>query len=249
MQIDRKFIILSHGRTGSTVLGKALSCHPMIHAYEEVFHGEQKYRPCVNGHIYDNDMDAASFCEGVIFRSPNEYGKRTVGFKMFFFHARTSANDYRVWPYLLQDRTIRVITLLRRNIFDCFVSEQRSKKSGKWYVSPGELVPTSHLRPIFVDPSECKSYLAATIANIDWAKRAFSAHEGMTVFYEELQRDFPNALNRIFSFLGEESATVPLSFERLNTVPHAEGVMNWQQLVESFRFSIFRDFLLADDES
>src|SRR5438552_1323326 len=127
-----RFVILSHGRTGSTALCGALSAHPHIHAYKEIFHCDTDARTYANGQRYENGMNAARFCEEHVFWAPNEFDKTTIGFKLFFFHARSDRNAYSIWPYLINDHSIKVIKLLRRNVVDCYISEQRSKQSGVW---------------------------------------------------------------------------------------------------------------------
>ena len=124
----KKFIILSHGRTGSTALCRALSMHPNVIAHEEVFHGEPRRRAVVNGRVFDTGGNAGTFCREHVFATTGPMGKRTVGFKIFFFHSRGNEQEYSLWPYLTGSRDISVILLLRKNIFDVYVSEMRSRR-------------------------------------------------------------------------------------------------------------------------
>ena len=243
-----RFIILSHGRTGSTALCNGLSMHPRIHAYHEAFHGEYERRCIVNGKVFENGADGGAFCREVIHAEPNEFGKPVVGFKIFFFHAREGAAEYNAWRHLIADTSVRVIFLLRRNLFDSFVSEQRSKMSGVWILEEGQTAPETHTRPMFIDPIECQIHMERTAAEIAWARRAFARHTQMDVDHADLQRDFQGSLDAIFRFLGEEPAPVPLIFEKLNTAPHATGVMNHEDLLRYFQFSIFRECLVAESD-
>jgi LPS sulfotransferase NodH len=242
-----KFIILSHGRTGSTVLVRTLAQHPRIQAYEELFHGSMDWRLTANGQKYTEGEDAGAFCRDVVFRDPNDSGKPTVGFKIFFFHARNTAAEYEAWKYLSGDRSIRVIYLLRKNMFDSWVSEQRSRRSGTWYLQPRETPPPAHTDPIFIDPTTCRHYFEQTTAEIEWARLAFRHHESMQTTFEELQADFPAGVNRVVRFLGEQDMQVTTPFERLNTVSHAQGVSNYEELVTYFQHSTFRRFFLPDE--
>lgn len=239
-----KFLILSHGRTGSTTLCNALSMHPQIHAYMEVFHEEVGGRDIVNGRTYADAEEGGKFCTDAVYKAPNEFGKRTVGFKLFFFHARHSDAEFTTWRCLADDPSIKIIFLLRTNLFDCYVSEQKSKKSGVWNLAPGEQPPVAHARPIFIDPVACDNYMAQTIAQIEWAQRTFQRHQNITLYYKDLESDFQKSLNSTFSFLGETELPIPLTFDKLNIVPHCEGVMNYEDLVRYFRHSIFNEFIL-----
>ena len=236
-----RFVILSHGRTGSTALCNGLSMHPRVHAYHEAFHSELLMRCTVNGKVYENGTDAGAFCREVIHAEANEFAKPVIGFKLFFFHAREGEAEYGVWQHLLADTSVRVIFLLRRNLFDCFVSEQRSKHSGVWSLDPGQTPPESHTQPIFIDPIECQIHMDRTAAEIAWARRAFAHHAQLEIDHADLRHDFQGSLDTLFRFLGEEPAPVQLTFERLNTAPHPVGIMNYDDLLRYFQFSIFRE--------
>ena len=242
-----RFIILSHGRTGSTALCNGLSMHPRIHAYHETFHGEFPMRCGVNGKVFENGTDGGAFCREVIHAEHNEFGKPVVGFKLFFFHAREGEAEYKVWRHLMADTSVRVIFLLRRNLFDSFVSEQRSKQSGVWSLDPGQKPPETHTQPIFIDPIECQIFMERTAAEIAWARRAFARHTQITMDHADLQRDFQGSLDALCQFLGEEPAPVPLTFEKLNTAPHPSGVMNYDDLLRYFQCSIFRECFIPEN--
>ena len=241
-----RFIILSHGRTGSTALCNGLSMHPRIHAYHEAFHGELPKRCMVNGKVFQNGSDGGAFCREAIHAEENEFGKPVVGFKLFFFHAREGAAEYNVWRHLITDTSVRVIFLLRKNLFDCFVSEQRSKHSGVWNLDQGQIPPESHTQPIFIDPIECQIHMERTAAEIAWARRAFAHHTQIAIDHADLQRDFQGFLDTLCQFLGEQPAPVPLAFEKLNTVPHPVGIMNYEDLLRYFQFSIFRECFVSE---
>jgi LPS sulfotransferase NodH len=237
-----KFVILSHGRTGSTTLCHGMSRHPDVQAYGEVFHK----KPVVNGKEFGDGDDGAEFCREVIWKSPNEFEKRVIGFKIFFFHARGSERQYNAWRYLIGDPSIKVLSLLRRNIFDSYVSRQRSKRSGVWRVQRDGTIPEEHQSPILIDAQRCHRYMASTVAQIEWGKRAFAAHPSIEIFFEDLERDFQATLNRIFGFLGVEAKPIPVTFKKLNTAPHAEGIENYDKLQKYFEFSVFREFFISE---
>ena len=241
-------MILSHGRTGSTALCNGLSMHPRIHAYHEAFHSELPMRCAVNGEVFENGTDAGAFCRQVIHAETNEFGKPVIGFKLFFFHAREGAAEYNLWRHLMADTSVSVIFLLRRNLFDAFVSEQRSKQSGVWILEQGQKPPENHIQPIFINPIECQIHMERTNAEIAWARRAFAHHTQIGIDHADLQRDFQGALDTLFRFLGEEPAPVSLAFEKLNTVPHPLGVMNYEELLRYFQFSIFRECFVPDPD-
>jgi LPS sulfotransferase NodH len=245
MSVIKKFIILSHGRTGSTTLCQAMSLHPDVAAYGEAFH-KKPGGAVVNGKEFVDGNDGAEFCRDVIFKLPNEFGKRVIGFKILFFHARRSESEYSAWRYLIADPSIKVVLLVRENIFDSYVSAQRSRRSGVWRVEADGTVSQDHQTPISIDRNKCNHYMLATVAQTEWGRRVFAAHPLLEVFFDDLQRDFQAELNRVFRFLGVEPTSIPMTFEKLNTVPHAEGIVNYEQIRSYFQLSIFREFFIAD---
>ena len=244
MSAIEKFIILSHGRTASTTLRKAMSMHPDVQAYGEVFH--KKGSRVVNGKEYADGTDGAEFCREVIFKSPNEFGKRVIGFKIFFFHARRSERQYNAWRYLISDPSIKVLLLLRKNIFDSYVSAARSRRSGIWKLRRDTTVAEEHQKPISIDAQECDFYMLSTVAQIEWGRRVFAKHPLMEIFFDDFQRDFQAELNRIFGFLGVEAKSIPVAFEKLNRAPHPEGIANYDELLKYFQFSVFREFFVPE---
>lgn len=239
-----KFVILSHGRTGSTALCHAMSMHPDVQAYGEVFH-KKPGGAVVNGKEFLDGDDGAEFCREVVWKSPNEFEKRVIGFKILFFHARRSTREYNAWRYLIADPSIKVLLLLRRNIFDSYISAQRSRRSGVWRVERDETVPEEHQSPICVDAQKCYRYMISTVVEIEWARRVFATHPAMEIFFDDFQRDFQAALDRIFGFLGVEAQSIPLTFEKLNTAPHPEGIANYDKLRSYFQFTVFREFFIS----
>jgi len=216
--------------------------HPRIHAYGEVFHNDPAKRVVVNGRSFSVGEDGGKFCHETIYRLPNEKDKETLGFKIFFFHARQSEQEYNAWRYLVEDRCIRVLMLFRNNLFDSFVSVKRSMQSDVWFLKQGERPPAIHLSPLTIDPEECKRYMDHTVAEIQWAREQFKHHSLIQLNYEDLQQDLIGSLNMVFGFLEEDRTPIALTFQKVNTVPHAEGIVNYQDLVRDFRFSIFREY-------
>jgi LPS sulfotransferase NodH len=239
-----KFIILSHGRTGSTTLRKAISAHPDVQVYGEVFH--KKGGRVVNGKEFVKENDAGEFCRDVIFKSPNEFGKRVVGFKMFFFHARRTERQYSAWRYLISDPSIKVVLLSRKSIFDSYISARRSRRSGFWKLRRDETIAQKHQSPISIDAKDCYQYMLSTVAQTEWGKRVFAAHPFMEVFFEDLQANSQTEYDRIFQFLGVEPKPIAIKFEKLMKVPHSEGIVNYDELRSHFQFSVFREFFIPE---
>jgi len=219
---------------------RALSKHSNIHVYNEVF--DPKKSIMVRGRSFARGMDGGAFCREAIFGVPTEGDKHTIGFKVFVGHARDSAEEYNLWRYLTGDRSVRVCILFRENLFDAFVSLQRSRQSRVWHVKQHQEAPEDHLKPIHIGRNECMTFMDRTMADLQWARKQFGNHHNLVVRYNELLDDFQGTLNKIFDFVEEPQENIPMTFQKLNTIPHSEGVTNYDEVVRFFEFSIYRDF-------
>ena len=97
--VEKRFIILGYGRSGSTTFKNLLSQHPEVHAYGEVFRAAKgRPPPTANGQCFAPGMDPVAFLNEAVYGSPNEFGKRCIGFKLFYHHGRDDPKSYRLWP-------------------------------------------------------------------------------------------------------------------------------------------------------
>jgi len=265
----QRFLIATHGRTGSSVLCKALSMHPEIDAYGELFHDSEVGRWPVRKRRCKIDEDPIAFCESVLW-NPEQSPKQCVGFKIFAHHARANDCQYRLWPWLTGDHTLPVILLRRHNLFDVYVSGLRCMRSNVWhldvarggatraflsqldddsgirYLSDGEAFRTAHDEPVTVDPAEFREFADRTTAEVQWLEAAFSSHPHMYLEYEDLASDLPGSVARVYRFLGQREIPCEVPFLRVNGVPHEVGVRNYRELREYFRRSIHRSCFLDD---
>jgi hypothetical protein len=231
------------------VLCKALSTHPDIDAFGELFHDAEAARWPIRKRRCKVDEDPVAFCESVLW-NPEESAKQCVGFKVFAHQARTNDCQYRLWPWLASDRALRVIFLQRDNLFDTYVSGLRSLRSNVWhldisrggptrtflsqleddsgvrYLSDGEAFRSAHDEPLVVDPHEFRKFADRTTAEVDWLKSTFSGHPSLSLTYEEMAADFPAALSKACRFLGQSEIPCAVPFLRLNGAPHEIGVVN-----------------------
>lgn len=131
-----KFMILAEARTGSTMLVRALTSHPSIRCFGEVFN---KMVPFVAFGVdgYDNfsarertrrDRDFTSFLRERIYCSqPEEI--RAVGFKTLYGQFWGFRG---LLEHLVDDAEIRVLHLKRRNILRMLVSLKMAQATGVW---------------------------------------------------------------------------------------------------------------------
>lgn len=130
IHVKEKFIVVSRGRTASTFLAKGLNRHPNINMAYEIFHPRKPYP--VNGVRYDSKVNSWDFLERNFFGVPVA-SEEFRGFKLFYYHARSTDKAKAVWRAIQVRDDIKLISLSRLNIFAAYVSEVRARKSKVWH--------------------------------------------------------------------------------------------------------------------
>ena len=253
--VENRFIILGYGRTGSTTFRNLLSQHPEVQAYGEVFRKARgRPPPTANGQCFVPGMDPVAFLNEAVFASPNEFGKRCIGFKLFYHHGRDDPKSYRLWPHLLESRDLRIIFLTRRNLFDSYVSVARARRSGQFGFAKQGAPSAAHKASFKVDIADCLRYMRTVSVAMARLQGLFGGHQTLQIDHETLFSAPQETFGRVFRFLGEEPIAVKVKDKKLNRVPHKEGITNYAEVVRFFQRSLFEDFFdlsvlpEADDE-
>lgn len=232
-----RFVILSHGRTGSTALCDGLNNNPNICCAYELFGPANQKLPAFGVNSYESG-DAASYLDNFY----QQCLKPCIGFKIFTFHARNTDDQLKAWHYLVANEDIKCIFLSREDILASFVSEQRAKQSGKWHPSPtgdNGLLEGK----IWVDPREAERYLYRVYAEMKWLEKQFGAHQILHLDYEDLNRDFESALADASFFLGVDYVSSSVRFKPLMGSSYHEIVENIGELREHIKKTVFHHLI------
>ncbi len=225
---ETKFVILGYPRTGSNLLMTTLNKHPNVFCYGEIFN---------NREVRDWDIP-------YVFRSPFELKKKdenpveyarkkifgeypvdvkAVGFKLFYHHARKEREE-EVWEFLKNDKRIKIIHIVRKDLLRAFVSHALAKETGKFVNKSGG---KSGVRKITLDLNECENYFEKTTKNIREFDRFFSEHSVLKIFYENLSGDFDKTISEIEEFLGLEKMKLSAGTKKQGAYSLSEVVTNY----------------------
>lgn len=149
-----RFIVLSKGRTGSTMLIEALNSHPHVRCFGSVFHRQHDFVDfSVPG--YDNEDPAGLRLRNedpIALLHQRVFGThgpdvRAVGFK---YRYGAAAWFPGLQDQLIADRELRVVHLQRHNLLRSLVSARIAQDTGAWFdrakQRPGKLRPRTLLR-------------------------------------------------------------------------------------------------------
>ena len=251
-----KFLLLGHGRTGSTLIVKSLDEHPNVRMLGELFNIEEAersrafhalnriYAPDkLEKRYYIEGEDAEEFLRNGVFYKRPWQEIQAVGYKMFYVHARRYPNEKTAWNYLIHNRDIRIIHLLRRNLFESFVSFKIAMITKEWKRWKGEAKPHSSVQPLQIDPKELEFYCNQIISYQLWARQSFRDHPFMEFEYEtDICGRFESLMHDIHDFLDVPREPARQLLEKQAKRPLGEIVANYAQLKEHFRDTLYEEF-------
>ena len=238
-----RFIILGRSRTGSNFLRGLLDSHPAVLTLGEIFRNEDAVDFNHHDYIASKKImnlyqsDPVEFLEKAVYRKiPTQY--RALGFKLFYYHARTSPYD-RLWPYLQGNKAIHIIHIKRRNMLHTHLSRARAEKTGVWVNTTGEKEKQPALT---LDYESCLRDFEQTRNWEKWADQFFIQHPLKVVYYEDLSMDYSQQAAELQRFLGLDEVPVqPRTHKQLQT-PLSQAIQNYSDLKQRFQASEWAAF-------
>lgn len=231
------FVLQSLPRSGSIMLGRMLDQHPELRCFGEIF----STRPV---HLAARAFAAAP--RDVAGRL-DHFGAlalpRRWGFRAHAYHG-TPAYD----PELFTDfwsalgPAVRVITLMRDNLFHRYVSHQVARRTDQWFVRPGAEASVRRVT-LRLSPAEVAADCEAMAS---WQAVAAARFPGaLAVRYEDLVRDPARGLASILRHLGVDDAITLAPATVALSRPIRETVENYDELERDFRGSRWQRFFVA----
>ncbi len=229
-----KSIILTAGRTGSTLLQKALEGHSQLKYTGEILCGhisgiptrqlaEQLFGITLKGKEL-SDEDRTIITDSLYI---DEVLKKYDGFKLLYYHLTRIPNG--VGHYLRARNDILIIHLRRHNLFKRYVSQAVASRNRQWFRQPKR--PFIDESPIMVDVDDflkSSRYLTRTAAYFD----AFFSGRIMTIYYEDIVAEWDKNMKLIQDYLGVPREKLPIAVAKVITKPINEMVINYEEIKE-----------------
>jgi LPS sulfotransferase NodH len=233
----RRFVIVGAARSGSTLLTSLLNDHSQALAFGEIFRDQDAIGwdipPFVDFQapnllaLYRSDPVA--FLQQKVFRRwPRSYG--AVGFKLFYYHARTPVHA-AVWTHLAADDNLSIVHIKRRDLLDQYYSLQLAHKTDVWSIwhPPAEKPPAIHL-----DVQAFREYVAWIREGEEECERLFQAHTIRDLYYEDLVAEQEQEMGKIQKFLGLRREKLSTKTMRQRIRPLGELITNYEELKQAF---------------
>ena len=233
------FVVLTHPRSGSTLLIKAIRAHPAVRMYGELFQEELETRLAGIGaphDVYASGEDGSRFLSETIFRDRDDPELSAVGFKLFYGQGR-EPGARTAWDYLLSRRDIRVVHLTRDDPLAAYVSLEEAEATGRWHLELDESAPPGP--PVRLDPEACLAFLDELHSNRSWARHAFRMHPVLELSYERhLDRGFAAGLHDVQAFLGLPPMDLPALLQKQSDRPLEQRVTNLPEIRAALRNTV-----------
>lgn len=232
----RRFIMYSHARSGSTLLIRALKCHPEIGVKGEALH-PRKIHARLPGFEYG--MDPVPYVERLLFTRESA-AVRVAGFKLFPEHIDCNTGMKSVWEWMKKSQDIAFICLHRENLLRYYTSHLIAQQRGKWRADPGEELGVIRVR---VDPQEAEQAFRYRLDTIQWAVDHLPAERTLHTSYEQMNANTQAWLLEIQRHLGVEPCELPLDWIKQETRSLPDIIENYRELEAAWRGTAWARFL------
>lgn len=213
-----KFVLVCDSRTGSTLLLNSLGFHPQIEVEGELFK-------------YVKSDDEIEEIWRKIFRSRKRRVKY-VGFKLFYFHARTPQD--KIWTDLKNDKSIKIIHLKRKNLLRAFLSKKIGLKTKQWTENiKSSQIPVEQ-KQVIIDPEECLKFFELTRKHEEECEELFKNHDVINITYESFIENIKKEVHHIQNELGVVPFYRKSELKKQNPENIKDLIINYNELKEYF---------------
>lgn len=244
-----RFVLLTHHYCGADQLLDALAGIEGIRAYGELLNSsEHMRRMSAEPHLahYRIGEDGADYLDKQVFVSARDSDVKAVGYAMTYEDARVDRFMISAWTYLIQSIDIRVIHLTRANPLERLVEQSAAERTPGW-LDPSDGVAGYDVEPFTLSSFNCQEEFDRHLGRQLWAQQAFASHPVLEFdFDKDIKGDFQGALQRACEFLDVSAAPAAAKFQTPIQVDPHRIVVNFEELREHFRHTLYQDLFQAD---
>lgn len=232
---EKKFLIYTRGRTGSTLLTELLNCHPEIYCDVEIFNFLYSKNKIKYPELYINSCS----------KRASGLGKKVYGFKVKIAQLRYE-HKYENYDDILSSlhkNGWKFIHLKRVNFLRHKLSNIVSFQTNIYHLRNGEM---DFNKKVTVDCSELLegiTYGEEVEKTEDENLKNIPHH---TVVYEDELLDnnkFQETSNKIFDFLGLEKFPVRSDLKRISKEKLEDIIENYEEVENFFRNTEYEKYL------
>jgi LPS sulfotransferase NodH len=239
----RKFVLLTHGRTGSSHMVSLLGSHPAVLSFDEVFHPHHVRfdypgfpREDLPQLIRFRNEQLPEFLDQLVWPAyPRAI--QAAGFKLLYTHLLLSKP---LLHHLLAQTDICFIHLKRRNLFRCLVSLKYASLTSEWSL-PGPSRAAASVQ-FALSVSECTNFFYLTRKFERYGDEVIHQQAALEVYYEDLLAGPERTLSAVLDFVEADPVPLVSKYRRQNVYPLAATVTNYEDLKRYFKDTEWADF-------
>ncbi|HTQ38891.1 MAG TPA: sulfotransferase [Pirellulales bacterium] len=239
----RKFILLAHQRSGSSMMVDTLAKHPQILSFGELFvpgridFEIEGYDPHSAKLLALRNARPLQFLEEFVFSSYSNDIK-AVGFKLF--PDQIDNFSFRcVWKWLKRNPDIKIIYLTRRNLLATYASLQIAKRSGVFAIkNESERVQAT----IKIKPRKCLAEWRKRKRYHQLVEKKIKEREMLKWIYEDFTQSPDQHLRQVQQFLGVDVSDLKISTVKQEVRPLSAVIENYYQLQQHFSGTQWEQF-------
>ncbi len=226
-QINNRFVILGHARTGSNYLFNGLTSSKSITGYHEIFAAHNR----IIGRDFEKILSQ-------VYQKESR-GTRLVGFKLFYNHLTEEE-----WAKFLRHDEFKVIHLTRANRLRTIVSLDIAFKTDEWTRSSHSKGRKLTDRQITLDTSKLIGRLEKIKSQECAARERFNGRPSLGVVYEELASNPKVVFQSVGEFLGVDDIDIAkIKVRKQNTERLDQLIINFDEVSRCLKNSQFADYL------
>jgi len=249
-----KFVIFTLPRTGSTLLSKSLNKHPDIFCDDEIFHfsfrdyfSPNQFRFLKLGFLPKKInylinypitwLRLPGFLKKYFINKNGEHFKAR-GFKFMYYQTLYMPGliDY------LKENDIKVILLLRENIFRNALSDLRARSTGIYHNQDDNEEERSGLTKLNVDTNALKTKMDDIVHQNKKLEDIVQDMDYMKIRYEDFA-DWDNTMNKISDFLKISRQPVKAGAKKLNPDVLSDMIENYGEVESWLKQNNYAEFV------
>ena len=242
----QKFVLIAHGRSGSTFLRSLFNSHDEIKCYGELFNPVPKrtffapdYFPVTHNESPQTlntlrHNEPLEFIDKYIWRKQAKKIK-AIGFKLFYYHALEKPTN-EIWDKILNDKSLVIFHLHRKNRLKTLASVTLAKKYDTWHsnIQDAESFKLSY--------EDCLSFFKEFDDFENKIDHQFKDHKFLKFSYEDLVSDQKNVLETCSSLLGVHKIQFKSRMKKLKKKTLSESILNYHELKSRFENTPWESF-------
>lgn len=214
------FVILTHPRSGSTMLATALGSHKRVTMYHEIFQDDQETREKdfrADMRVYDRESDTMrivrraryyrngecgeKFLQEAVFYPRWRPGPLAVGFKLFYEQA-SSPKARKAWYYIDKHEQVRIIHLVRADPLQSWISFQIAERTGIWARDCNDRTSVGTIDPFVGSVESCVNFVQNILRYRASTRDRFRKHHPFEIMYErDLCQNYTASIAMVQRFL------------------------------------------------